>query len=374
MKTLPKQVEIYLDGKLVKKTDFLFSSTLLENLLPKKYLLEIKKDGFHPWRKNLEVKEKEVIEVGHVILFPKKIDFHPLAAGVEDFWFSPDGKKMVLKENEANLWTLKMYEVETGVKSSLIKESNLSQKGAELFNLDFSADSKEIYLKAGVGEREKDFILNLNKTPPTLSEKPSSTTTQSFLAYQMVDGNVYYLDNVGNLFKADSSFSSKEKLSSKPFPVSQETPYKLLIFKNFIFLDENRKIYYFNQETKTFEEFSDQVNYLKLSPDSQKIAYFSDYEIWVLFLNENRPQGRPGESIFLIRLSEKIKDVFWLNKDYLIFDTENAVKVCEIDNRDRVNVLDLSEIPKPKIFWNQADEKLYILSGGNLSVSDKILP
>jgi WD40 repeat protein len=194
------------------------------------------------------------------------------------------------------------------------------------------------------------------------------------LTYQEIDGNIFYLDNSGNLYKSDPSFSSREKLSSEPFPISRENPYRLFIFQNYIFLDGNEKIYYFNQETKIFEEFSNRITSLKISPDFQKIAYFSDYEIRVLFLNQSRPPGGPGESIFLIRLSDKIKDVFWFNNDYLVFNTEKAIKACEIDNRDRVNIVDLAEMETPRIFLNQADGKLYILSQSNLSVSDKIIP
>jgi len=36
LKVFPKSAEIYLDGKLKKKTDFFFGSILIENLLPKK--------------------------------------------------------------------------------------------------------------------------------------------------------------------------------------------------------------------------------------------------------------------------------------------------------------------------------------------------
>ena len=36
LKILPKQVEVYLDGKLRDKTDFFFGSILIEDLLPKK--------------------------------------------------------------------------------------------------------------------------------------------------------------------------------------------------------------------------------------------------------------------------------------------------------------------------------------------------
>jgi len=51
LKIEPKQVEIYLDGKLTEKTDFFFGSVLIENLLPKKYEIEIKKPEFATWEK-----------------------------------------------------------------------------------------------------------------------------------------------------------------------------------------------------------------------------------------------------------------------------------------------------------------------------------
>lgn len=51
LKISPKQADIYLNGKLSRKTDFFFGSALIENLLPKKYKLEIKKTGYQSWKK-----------------------------------------------------------------------------------------------------------------------------------------------------------------------------------------------------------------------------------------------------------------------------------------------------------------------------------
>src|SRR4030042_3129729 len=59
-KVLPKSAQIYLtpfdskglpasETKLLKRTDFFFGAILIENLLPKRYEIEIKKDGFYPW-------------------------------------------------------------------------------------------------------------------------------------------------------------------------------------------------------------------------------------------------------------------------------------------------------------------------------------
>ena len=70
LKIEPKQAEIYIDGELEKKTDFLFGSALIKNLLPKNYAVSVEKSGFLPWEKNLKINEKEVTEVKSIILFP----------------------------------------------------------------------------------------------------------------------------------------------------------------------------------------------------------------------------------------------------------------------------------------------------------------
>jgi len=110
LKVLPKQAEVYLDDKLSKKTDFFFGSVLIENLLPQKYKIRVRKEGFYAWEKNLEIKEKQVAEAKNIILFPENPKFNVLFSEVEKFWFSPDQKKLVLLENDvqSGLWALKL--------------------------------------------------------------------------------------------------------------------------------------------------------------------------------------------------------------------------------------------------------------------------
>lgn len=74
-KTSPGRAEVYLNGKLKNRTSMLASSVLIENLLPKFYEIEIKKDGYHPWKKTMEIKEKEVTEAKNIILFPRNPQF-----------------------------------------------------------------------------------------------------------------------------------------------------------------------------------------------------------------------------------------------------------------------------------------------------------
>jgi len=74
-KISPKNVDIYLDDELSKKTSSITGSTMIGDLAPKIYGVEIKKDGYRSWQKNLDIKEKEVTEAKDIVLFPQNINF-----------------------------------------------------------------------------------------------------------------------------------------------------------------------------------------------------------------------------------------------------------------------------------------------------------
>jgi hypothetical protein len=389
LKIEPKQIEIYLDGKLVKKTNFFFGSVLIENLLPKKYKIEIKKPGFALWEKTLEIKEKEVTEAKNIVLFPENPDFSILAEKIKQFWTSPDQSKIILLEEDKSSsplssskqdsvkeekkvgWALKLYDLNKNVKSQLIKEEDVSPKGADLLSLSFSEDSKEALLEIGIGEKIKYFTLNLNKVPPALLEEGSpATATENVFASRKVNNDVYYLDKFGYLFR------DAEKLNDTPFPIKQETEYALEIFQNFIFLREDKILYQFSSDLKSFEKFFEGVSILEDSPDLKKLVYASDYEIWILFLKDTleQPQRKAGEKLFIARLSEKIGNCYWLNNNYLVFNSGNKIKISETDDRNKTNVTDIAELKNPEIFWNKIEKRLYVLSEGNLFRSEVLLP
>ncbi len=392
LKIIPKQAEIYLNGKLTKKTDFFFGSALIENLLPKKYKIEVKKEGYSSWEKSLEIREKEVTEAKNIVLFPKNINFEILLKNVGSHWVSPDGKKIILYEKaspEGPGWALKLYDLEKNLKSHLINEDDISPKSADLVSLEWAQDSKEIFLEVGIEERLKYFAVELDKIPPVLTEKTApSLPSENIIASQLINGKLYLLDKLGQLFK------NGERLTQKSFPVKSETEYTLEVFSDFIFLREGENLYQFDSDSKSFEKFFEDIKGFKISPDNKKMVYFSDSEIWVFFMKEiaNQPKRTAGERLFLIRLSEKIKDAFWLNPDYLIFNAGNKIKIAEIDDRDRINIVDVSELPPTtsekeetsygdelqsggglEMFFSQNSKKIYILSNGNLYTSSEPL-
>lgn len=85
----PKGAELWIDGRLVSATD----DTLY--LEPKTYSVEIIKEGFSPWQKNIAVMP-EVVAQANARLFPIASSLTPLTfSGAANLLPSPDGQKLL---------------------------------------------------------------------------------------------------------------------------------------------------------------------------------------------------------------------------------------------------------------------------------------
>ena len=111
-KVYPKRAEVYLNGKFIKKTDFLFGGAFIENLLPKKYKIEIKKEEYFPWEKNLEIKEGLVTEAKNIFLILENPRFDLLSKNVEGFFFLPGFENVILEKNDKEGWALYLLDLQ----------------------------------------------------------------------------------------------------------------------------------------------------------------------------------------------------------------------------------------------------------------------
>ena len=417
-KVWPQGAWVFLDNKLTKKTDFLFGTIYIDNLLPKKYRVKIKKEGYLIWEKTLEIKEKWVTDNKNIFLVPENPQFNSLKEGVGSFFLSPDGKKAILKKNEEENWALILLNLEKNISSPLFEKGDFSEKDetVNFIKLNWSSDSRKFLLETTAGEN-KYFIVEINGESNifplnflkinftdvsfgprdsqiifltqnlmegsnlfTIDYKEKSLSgpiLNNFLTFEIFNNSLFWLDDKGYLHQSDLSGREIGLLNREPFALDLNSQLQLIIFsENKIFLKTEGKLYFFDQGSQLFDKVSEEVREVKISPDSKKVVYFTDHEIWLLFLEkiEEQPQREKGEKIFLARFSEKIEDVFWYTSHYLIFSVSDKVKTAEIDNRDKVNIYDLTGFSSPEIFWNQYDKKLYILSQRNLFSSEKLLP
>lgn len=416
----PKSAQLYLDGEFKDKTDFFFNSTSVSDLLPGEYKIEIKKEGYHDWQKTLVIEKRKVTEAKNIVLMPKELIFNIIAEEIEDFSFFPNQEKIIFKQEDNKVWSLKLFDLRKNLRSHLIEETDISKYPVEIIDLEFSHDSKIILLKLGLKENIQYYILETEKSPPKLSRldfldsieevrfhprnserlfisqtiKDKKTNEQikilnevdivdqeilptileDIITYSITDNDIYHLDSSGSIFKTDFIGERKEKLNILPFSIKQEAKYEIIILSSQIFIQENNTLYIFDQTQKSFEKFFELIKDQKLSPDSKKIAYFNNYEVSILFLEKqyDQPEKEAQEQLFLTRFSEKIDNLFWYTDYYLVFNLGDKIKVIEIDERDKINIYDLTEFKNPEIFW--ANKKLYILSEQNLYVSEELTP
>jgi len=421
-KVWPRNTEVYLNGKLKKRTDIFFGSILIENLKSQNYNVEIKKEGYHSWQKILEISKRKVTEAKNIVLIPKNPGLSLISRNIDEFFFSPDKKKIILKENAAqeqkpDQWELKLFDTAENLKSHLVSQDDLKlgvlpPKGKEklekieLINLKFSFDSKKALIKVGAKERIYYCLLDLETSEITnlgflenvetvffhpdkdkiivksgqkikeidLKTKKELAILEDVIAIDINEKNIHYLDKEGFLFKADIFLENKEKLNIIPFEIKLETKYELKEQNNNILLKENDSLFIFDRKKMSFEKLLDTVNGFTISPDFKKICYFSEHEIWMLFLEKKheQPLKEAGEKLFINRFADSIGNIFWYTDHYLIFNVKNQIKVAETDDRDKINIVDFVEFEDPKIFW--ANKKLYILSKNTLYASQGLLP
>ena len=415
LKVIPKNVQVQINNQPRKKTDILFGAVFIDNLLPKTYNVKVKKEGYYSWEKNLAIKEKQVTEVKNIILFPLNPSFSVLSKETSDFFLSQDEQKILTLETAKGGWELKLYDLKNSIKTHLLGVQDLSKGKIEISNIYFSPDVKRILLKTFSGKEMRYFIFDLGQKTGTLqsltqldflgknikevifspqntqevffwkegkigkadflTKKISPNFLNDVLAFTLNNNVIYYLEKEGLLYRTDFSFTQKEKLNLANVEIKEKAEYEIIIMNDFLFLKENESLYLLNHSSGAFEIFFEKNKGLKISPDFRKAVYWSDSEIWVLFLKdqEEQPQKKGGEKLFLTRFSEKIGEVFWLNPYYLIFNNGGQIKIAEIDERDKINIIDLIEFEGSRFFFNKSNKKLYLLDQGGLSFSEALM-
>lgn len=141
----PDGAQIFVNGQLRSATN----TTL--NLSPGPYVVEIKKEGFHPWQKNVIV-EAEVVTRATATLFPSVPTLKAITTtGAVSPTLSPDGTKVVYLSTSStrlNIYSLDLSESPLGLINrdpKLVTSLNLSDP-KNSFTLTWSPDSRQVLL------------------------------------------------------------------------------------------------------------------------------------------------------------------------------------------------------------------------------------
>ncbi len=409
----PRSVEIEINSLAVEKTiskstDFIFGTAFIENLLPAKYSVTLKKDRFHPWRKELEINEKMVTEIKNVTLVPENPEFSVSIENIDDFFYFPETDKIVIKTTKNDtgkkFQQLSSYNSRSGTvipffsydEKTLVEKLEISQRSEKAL-IKTERNNLFVYHIADLTGKNEPIILDLPKeTNKILFDSANSrkliflnegnlfshnyeTKEEILLANNVstfnlrANGNLFWLSNEGFLMRNPGN---PQKINKTPLEIETEAIYEIF-FPNSIetMIKKNDKFYLLDRETlefkKTFETSYDPV----VSPDLQKIAYHNNHEIRIFFLQTtiDQPQRSYGETVFLTRFSERIENVNWYTSHYLSFTVSDEIKIIEIDNRDNINIVSFEKPDMQKMFFNYRDKKFYILKNKEIFVSKQMI-
>ena len=162
----PKGAQLFINGKLETATD----NTL--NLAPDEYEVEIKKDGFFPWKKTLTIK-KELVTETDAHLFSAYPDLKVLTfTGATNPLLSPDGQKVAFSVATASaskrgLWVLDLTDRPLGLNREprQILQSAPGGRDFSLANFEWSPDSKQLLVTL----RKEIFLADTARLNPATS-------------------------------------------------------------------------------------------------------------------------------------------------------------------------------------------------------------
>lgn len=420
-KVLPRSAQIYLNSKEKKNTDFLFGSVLIENLSAKNYNIEIKKQGYKEWKKNLEIENGKVTEAKNIILIPENNDFKNASEKLKNFWVSQNQKQMVMQEESENSWSLSFFDQEKNEKFPITAAKDIfstkgaplllknSQEKAELKDLRFSFDGKKILLEVKFNSQNFFYVINVDKNPFSIEYLalpsnvdyidfyPSNSQSLAYLrenclfktngsSQELIEkdilslfisgNNIYYLTGQGYLYQTNSLFFQKEKLNYSVLDIKKGVEYKIYYFNDYLFIKENNSLYQLDKRSSKLNLVFDNVLNIDFSKDEKKMAIFNEKELWVLYLKDiqEQPEKKEGEKDFLTRFSEGISYVSWLTDHYVVFLGNKTIKISEIDNRGELNIYNIGVFEEPQVYWNKEYKKLFVKDKTNFYYLENLVP
>jgi len=200
----PTGANIFINGQLSGKTP-----KRITKMLPDKYQLEIKKDGYRFWNKEIEIKSNLTEFAEDIILFKDALPINIIEGEVNFFMASPDQRYIIYSINNSDIEELKIYNIKNKTSETLKKiKSNIEINFISWSTLQdlaiFKESEKNIdnYYVIDIATREIKYL--------------NEITTQKFLFLDWgLDKDVYlYGLTTAGIFQIDLTNKNIEKVIS----------------------------------------------------------------------------------------------------------------------------------------------------------------
>lgn len=323
LKSEPTGASIYLNGDPRKET----TPARIANLLPDDYTVRIEKENFHPWQKTLPVESGLTTFAENIFLSEKNLPGQVVETNSELFSLSPNKQKIIyLNRADAGseVWLLDLKNSQKKI------VYQVSEKTNDITDFEWSNDSKKILITITFdkpAEDNKYILLNTETDEVTVYQKLSDF----YLTFKGIPPNIADISSLSDLSVSASSSGMVALLDKKTRDLSVLN----------------------SSGNSVFETKADKVAW---SPDGKKLLYLTDFEIWIYNFSTS-------EQTFVSRYGQEIKQIDWVNENYIVILLSNTVKVIELDERDQRNVVNLLTLEKiDNFFIDGTKRQIYFYS------------
>lgn len=370
LKTNQTGIKIYIDGKEHaehKETSFLTTGALFNNLRAGTYAVKIEKEGFRPWERTIEVRQRVVSEFRTIFLVPQEVPIIERKevvriGGTFEYHISPDGTYTALLFNKGFILTL-----EKNADSSIIlrKENKTPFKkfiwldaktlavqsvadGSEWLVIEIVSDSHIIETPVRIkGEKRFEVLRYILKHP--LKARTFFVLSADGVLYtysgaaqkseKVLDQVVYAaVDQDRILFINDKGFFATADLSGNSIMVAGRPGVFLRgDFQTFSAANGIHAIIDGVGGIFLFDSARQEEKVLPIHGAARKISFIENgirallqkqNGLAVLFTTSEKeaPFRKAGDVVSVLEnFSEEIRDSIWYDKRYILFSTATAL-------------------------------------------------
>jgi len=387
--TKPARALIYLNGDIQYnlsispwKREHLSTPTKVKNILPGRYELDLKLDGYWPYRQTIDIKSGETTFVENVLLFKKNSPILVVESPKTNLLISPDFRylyaetieKIINLKNESartllapedaakndilkNVVNTDIFPIGQWLKNGKffqqgkifdpLKESNDADYkniiGSDAYDWHYDETTESIYY------RYNQDIAQFN-----LSNQSSRLLTSdgAIMSYRPKNGRVFIILKSSSLKLTE--FLPEQQLIGKDWSLPNSGDYIFIDnIPNYLSIYDNRNkaLYLFNELDVSAGPLTiNNINYWK-AWGGDSMLYANDYEIQIF-------NFQTGRSDLITRRSEKINDLLWNSiENYLIFATSKYLNIFDFKNGYTTNLVKAENISSPVL--DEKNNNLY---------------
>ena len=380
IETTPKNVVMKLNNKIIPdQSGLIRSGTLIPDLLPKNYKIEIQKNGYWAYFKNIKVEPSMVSELIDTILIPQKFEKITAIEKIKGGEIIALNTKRIIVKNPQNkiYYLYKFNEPATALNiNASFNNSFLSaQAGKKTEVIENIAlhpfNEDRLLIKSANGL----YVFDVRKLQIEIIFQ--NEKNNKILAWFANNSTVYIVKSkIPAVYSYNLITKAENELARLPENLSAIIEMKTSGSGSEIgFMEKSGALSIFNVKDKKFRQIADNAEKFSFSPDSKKLFFIDNNDkINVYFIEDwyKNSKKKTGDVVnFSLKNEELIRNAYWHKNSYHLFieyagENKNIyVDFMEIDDRPPLNqypIISESE----SIYYDIGQNLLYFIQNKTL--------